>query len=107
MSVKSYRDLIVWRRAIDLAEAVYASTKTWPEDERFGMVMQVRRAAVSVAVNIAEGHDRRSDLELRRFLSIANGSVCELETCFVLADRLGFESTQPDRVVSLATEVGR
>lgn len=107
MSVRSYRDLIVWQRAMELAEAVYGATATWPEGERFGMVMQVRRAAVSIASNIAEGHGRRSDHELRHFLSIAHGSLCELETCFALAERLRFDSQQATRVTSFAAEVGR
>jgi four helix bundle protein len=107
MSVKSYKDLIVWQRAMDLAEAVYGATTKWPDVERFGMVMQVRRAALSIPANIAEGHGRRSDAELRHFLSIAHGSLCELETCFLLAERLGFAGAHPDRVVSLLAEVGR
>jgi four helix bundle protein len=107
MSVSSYRDLVAWQRAMELAEAVYEATKLWPDAERFGLVMQARRAAVSIPSNIAEGKGRRSDRELRRFLSIAHGSLCELGTCFELAERLGFERRGRSRVPTLLDEVGR
>jgi four helix bundle protein len=83
MAVKSYRDLIAWQRGMDLAVEVYEATTDWPDAERFGLISQIRRAAVSIPSYIAEGHGRRSDPEFRHFLGIAHGSLCELETCFL------------------------
>ena len=78
--VRTYRDLIAWRKAMDLVDLVYQATGSLPESERFGLVPQMRRAAVSVAANIAEGHGRGRRAEFRRFLEIARGSLCELQT---------------------------
>ena len=72
--VSSYRDLQVWRGALDLAEAIYETTAHWPREERFGLVSQIRRAAVSVASNIAEGAARRSTGEFLQFIGMARGS---------------------------------
>lgn len=107
MAIKSYRDLIVWQRAMDLAEAVYGASSSWPESERFGLISQVRRAAVSIPSNIAEGHGRRADPEFRYFLGIAHGSLCELETCFALAERLKLSKRSAEDVTALSSEVGR
>jgi four helix bundle protein len=87
---KGYKDLRVWQQAMMLAEAVYEVTKRFPQDERFGLISQMRRAAVSVPSNIAEGRGRGSDAELLRFCAIAYGSLMELETQAELARRLGF-----------------
>jgi four helix bundle protein len=87
---KGHKDLRVWHHAMTLAEAVYAVTKGFPQDERFGLTSQMRRAAVSVPSNIAEGRGRGTDAELTRFCGIAYGSLMELETQAELAHRLGF-----------------
>jgi four helix bundle protein len=87
---KGYKDLRVWHQAMTLAEDVYEATKGFPQDERFGLTSQMRRAAVSVPSNIAEGRGRGTDAELIRFCGIAYGSVMELETQAELARRLGF-----------------
>ncbi len=79
------RELIVWRRAMDLTKAVYASTKNWPSDERFGLTSQVRRSVVSVPANIAEGHGRSGNREFLHHLSILSGSLRELETLLEVA----------------------
>ena len=76
----SYRDLVVWSRAMDLVEACYKLTKQLPQSEIYGLSSQIRRAAVSVPANIAEGHERRNLGEYLQHLSIANGSLKELET---------------------------
>ena len=88
--VNSYRDLVAWQKAMDLVVAVYRETASWRADERFGLISQVRRAAVSVPANIAEGSGRSGSAEMRHFLSIAHGSLSEAETYLDIAERLGF-----------------
>ena len=86
----NFRDLVVWKRAQDLALAVYQSTSSFPKEERYGLTAQMRRAAVSVSSNIAEGCGRQGDRELSRFLRIARGSVRELECQLMLSRDLGY-----------------
>jgi four helix bundle protein len=88
--VKDYRDLILWRKAMSLARAVYGATQNFPKSEMFGLQSQIRRAAVSVPANIAEGHGRLTDMQFRHFLGNARGSLCELQTELELAHDLGF-----------------
>src|SRR5665213_3139285 len=105
---KNYRDLIVWQKAMTLAEATYAFAGSLPDIERFGLSAQMRRAAVSVASNIAEGHERRSRADYRRFIIIACGSLTEVETQLELALRL--HPTDPaaaQRMAGLIAETGR
>ena len=87
--IRSYRDLKVWQQAMDLAEACYRLTRGFPKDELCGMVSQIRRAAASVPANIAEGHGRNSRGEYIQFLRVAQGSLKELETHLLLAQRIG------------------
>lgn len=87
---QSYRDLEVWQKAIDLVVAIYRTTTLFPQEERYGIVSQLRRAAVSLPSNIAEGQGRKSSGEFRRFLYTALGSLMELETQLIIADRLGY-----------------
>lgn len=84
----SFRDLRVWQQAVDLSVAVYEATRAFPKEEVFGLVNQMRRAAVSVPSNIAEGYGRCSPGELKRFLLIARGSLAELSTQIEIARRL-------------------
>jgi four helix bundle protein len=84
----SYRELIAWQLAMDLVEACYLVTRTLPDSERFGLVSQINRAAVSVPANIAEGFGRRSHAEFRNFLGYANGSLKEIETHLAICVRL-------------------
>ena len=86
--IASYRDLMVWQKAMELAVAVYAATAKLPRDERFGLASQLQRAAVSVPSNIAEGHARQSQREFAHFLSVALGSLAEVSTQVELAGRL-------------------
>jgi four helix bundle protein len=86
----NYRDLSTWKRAHELALGIYRSTGAFPAGERYGLVAQLRRAAVSVVSNIAEGAGRKSDRELARFLRIARGSVCEVECQLLLSRDLGY-----------------
>lgn len=90
--IRSFRDLVAWQKAVDLCQTIYEASRRFPADERFGLVAQMRRAAVSVASNIAEGYGRRSKGDYLRFLNAALGSLCELETQLILAIRLDFVS---------------
>jgi four helix bundle protein len=85
--VVRYRELLVWQRAMDLLDALYDASETWPRRELFRMTDQLRRAALSVPANIAEGQGRRGPKEFLHHLSIANGSLCEVETCVIAAHR--------------------
>ena len=89
---ESFRQLIVWRRAIELTFAVYAATKEFPKDELFGLTSQMRRASVSVASNIAEGHARATEGEFVQFLGIARGSLAEVQTQLVIDSGLRLAS---------------
>lgn len=89
--IKDFRDLRVWQRAVDLASAVYVLTRAFPSEEKFGLSNQLRRAVISVSSNIAEGH-ARTGKEFRSFLSIARGSVAEVESQLLVAVRFGFVS---------------
>ena len=99
MGSKSYRDLIVWQRAVDLTDEVYTCTKTWPSNESFGLTSQVRRAAVSIAANIAEGQGRNGDREFIHHLGIAHGSLCELETLIVIARRQAYATDEQESAI--------
>ena len=105
---RHYRDLIAWQKAMTLAREVYALTEEFPKSETFGLRMQIRRSSVSVASHIAEGHGRLTDMENRKALSAARGSLNELETQLELAGSLGFiESATNERLLDLATEVAK
>lgn len=104
----SFRDLRVWQQAINLALAVYKATEFFPKHEIYGLAQQMRRAAVSVASNIAEGKGRWSTKEFRHFLFNARGSLLELETQIVIAEKLEyFTGGQLTDLRAAATQVGR
>lgn len=88
MYLESYKELIVWQRSMTLVKAVYRLTSSLPSSESFGLYSQMRRAAISIPSNIAEGHKRRSLNEFLRFLYIADGSAAELETQILIAQEL-------------------
>ena len=90
MEIHSHKDLKVWQASMALAAAIYGVTKKFPQDERYGLTAQLRRAAVSVPSNIAEGHARESTKEYLHHLSIAQGSLAEVETQVMLAMRLDY-----------------
>jgi four helix bundle protein len=87
---ENYRDLIAWQKAMDLVEGVYRTTRSWPKEELYGLTNQVRRAAVSVPANVAEGQGRRSSQEFPHHVSIAHGSLREVETHLLISRRLGY-----------------
>ena len=89
-SVRSYEDLTVWRDSIELVKSIYETTSSFSGDELYGLVSQMRRSSVSVPCNIAEGHERLSTREYLRFLSIARGSLGELDTQLIISQELGF-----------------
>jgi four helix bundle protein len=91
-TVVTHKDLEVWKKAMDLAAQVYSLTARFPKDELYGLTSQIRRSAVSIPSNIAEGAARHSRKEFIHFLHIASGSVAELETQLLLATRMGFIS---------------
>jgi four helix bundle protein len=87
--IKSYRDLRVWQNAMTLAESCYRLTRAFPKEEMFGLTAQIRRAAASIPANVAEGHGRENTQSFIQYLSIAQGSLKELETHLILAERTG------------------
>src|SRR5579863_2597640 len=104
----TYRDLKAWQQAMSMVQEVYRLTQAFPRDETYGLTIQLRKAAVSIASNIAEGKGRSSDKELLHFLSNAKGSLFEMETQIMIADGLGYLSrSQSDQLLSQSAEVGR
>ena len=92
--IRSYRDLDVWREGIEIVRDVYRLTQTWPPDERFGLTSQVRRAAVSIPSNIAEGWGRHGRGEFDQFLRYARGSLFEVETQLIIAIEVGLHDSE-------------
>jgi four helix bundle protein len=107
-NTRSYKDLVVWQKGIALAKLVYGLTQSFPSEEKFGIVAQMRRAAVSVPSNIAEGQARRTTGEFIQFLSHAEGSVAELDTQLILSIELNFcSSAAADTAFRLISEIRR
>ena len=105
---RSYKDLVAWQRAMDLVTAVYRSTAKFPKEEQFGLTSQLRRAAVSIPSNIAEGQGRLSEKEFRHFLGQARGSLMEVETQVQIAQNLDYLNPQQTQdLLTLSAEVGR
>jgi four helix bundle protein len=105
---RHYRDLLVWQKAMELARDVYLRTEEFPKSETFGLRMQMRRSAVSVASNIAEGHGRLTDPQLRNALGMARGSLYELQTQTELASSLGFvDADSTEHLLSVSTQVAK
>lgn len=108
MTVKNYQDLIGWQKAMELVEVVYHLTKRFPSEELYGLISQIRRAAVSIPSNIAEGQGRSSQNEFARFLSIAHGSLREVETQILIAMRLKYlQESDAAQAMQLCGETGR
>jgi four helix bundle protein len=108
MGARNYRDIVAWQKAMDLCQAVYELTRTFPKTEQYGLTSQIRRCAVSIPSNIAEGQGRGSDKDWARFLAIAYGSLREVETQALLSQMLGFaEKSAVEKILERAGEVGR
>ncbi|MFH0872125.1 MAG: four helix bundle protein [bacterium] len=108
MTVKSFRDLRVWRAAVDVVESVYRLTQGFPKQEAYGLTSQIRRAAISIPSNIAEGHTREHNKEFLHHLSVAQASLAELETQLEIAKRLEYiTSEELSQVLQQLSSVGR
>ena len=106
--IETFKNLVVWQEAMNLVEMVYLQTKTFPKEEMFGLTSQIRRAAVSIPANIAEGNGRRTRKEYLRFLSIANGSIKELETHLLIAERINLLTKETSKQIQTQLQsVGR
>jgi len=92
-TVQTHKDLRVWKKSIELVTSIYKLTKDFPKEERYGLSMQMRRAAVSIPSNISEGASRNSTREYMQYLYIATGSVSELETQLIISNNLGYSDT--------------
>ena len=108
MTVQHYRELKVWQAAMNLAEQCYLATKNFPKEELFGLTSQIRRAAASVPANIAEGQGRQHTKEFLNHLSIARGSLMEVETHLLLSQRVGLlNQTTLDALLTISDEISR
>jgi four helix bundle protein len=108
MSGSNYRDLTVWRKGMDLVVEVYQLSQSFPKEELYGLTSQIRRAAVSIPSNIAEGQGQGSDRGFSRFLSIAQGSLTELETQLMIAQRLEYlDDLTCQSTLDQCAEIGR
>jgi len=106
MKTNSFKDLIVWQKSYNLVMQIYRLTQDFPRHELYGLAQQMRRAAVAIPSNISEGYGRQHTKEYKQFLSIAYGSLCELETQYLLSVDLGF-ANKNESIESLMEEVGR
>lgn len=106
MYLKSYKELTVWQKSIDLVKEVYSITKIFPKDELYGLTSQIRRSAVSIPSNIAEGHSRKGTLEFIQFLKIADASSSELETQLIIAKEI-YPRINYQKVFSLLDKIQR
>ena len=106
--IESYRDLLVWQKAMDFAISCYKETQRFPANEQFGLTQQIRRAAVSIPANIAEGFGRWHSRDFLRFLLMANGSLKEVETHLLLSERLGLiQKADREKLEGQCEEIGK
>ena len=105
MKTKTFKDLIVWQKSFALAKEVCALTQTFPSNELYGLTQQMRRAVVSIPSNIAEGYGRQYGKEYKQFLSVAYGSLCELETQYLLSLDLNY-TKESSTITGLIKEMG-
>lgn len=108
MTVNSYKDLKVWQRSIQFCKSLYKLTSDFPKEELYGLTAQIRRCAISIPSNIAEGHARNYTNDYIRFISIALGSVAELETQLILAIELNYaKKEQTKELLTELSEIGK
>jgi len=106
--VRDFRDLVVWQKGIGLVKTLYVLTKKFPQDELFGLTSQIRRAAVSIPSNIAEGQQRNTTNDFRRHIAIAMGSLAEVETQIIIATEIGYlDISTKDAVQNQISELRR
>ena len=103
--MKKFKGLKIWQEGIEIVTNVYQLTSGFPEDEKFGLVSQIRRSAVSIPSNIAEGYGRNSDSELSRFLNISRGSSYELETQLIISFNLGYISSEQLEIITRMLDI--
>lgn len=108
MTLKGYHELIVWQKSIDVVEKIYAATQDFPKEELYALTNQIRRSAVSIPSNIAEGQARKTTKEFINFISIAQGSRAELETQVIIANRLKYiDDNQAEQLLSNLAEIAK
>lgn len=105
--MNSYKDLVVWQKAIDLTIEIYSLTNLFPKEEMYGLVSQIRRSAVSIPSNIAEGQARKYHQQFSHFLSIAQGSLAELETHIIIAMKLGYIAGEQKDLFDMMHSIGK
>ncbi len=106
--ISQFRELRAWQLGMDLTEQVYLLTNSFPKPEIYGLTSQIRRSAVSIPSNLAEGHGRASTKEFLQFIAIACGSICELETQILLSHRLNYIETEDlDKIFPLLIETNK
>ncbi|MBL7685108.1 MAG: four helix bundle protein [Deltaproteobacteria bacterium] len=106
--IKSYRDLLVWKRSMELVSLIYSLAQKFPSQEQYGLTSQIRRSAISIPSNIAEGQGRQSTKEFRQFLINARGSLCELETQILIASSLNYLNPEEvKKLLDLSSEIGK
>lgn len=104
--MNNYKELKIWQKSMDLVEKVYALTLLFPNEEKYGLISQIQRSAVSIPSNISEGAGRNSDKEFKNFLGIANGSINELSTQLELSIRVGYvEEDNLVEILELITQI--
>jgi len=108
MEVRSFRDLRVWQAGMDLVEMIYRLSVNFPRHETYGLTSQIRRSAISIPSNIAEGHARKHTKEFLKFISVAQGSLAELQTQIEIASRIGYATTSDvDEILEFSVSLSK
>jgi four helix bundle protein len=108
MPIKNFRELEIWKRSVDLAEYIYKATNDFPKDELYGLTSQLRRAAVSIPSNIAEGFTRLHNREYKQFLYVSLGSCSEVITQLIISEKLGYiEKKKADRLIDEIEQISK
>ncbi|MFA5158264.1 MAG: four helix bundle protein [Patescibacteria group bacterium] len=106
--IKSFKELIIWQKSVELSPAVYKATKKFPKEELFGLVFQMKRSAISIPSNIAEGRSRNTKKDFVQFLKIASGSLSELETQVIISFKLKFiDKSENDNITDRIFEINK